>query len=132
MSITDKLFDTHCHLNLPGLGETPLQHWQQAQHVMRYLLGNGKIHQKYVNAYTNASYIVKEGFKFEDGLFTGYDEGRKNYVDRSAWDYEFDEQGMAKVDDSMSSPNSVMSLLKAHAERYTPEMVERICRSAAG
>lgn len=31
MSITDKLFDTHCHLNLPGLGETPLQHWQQAQ-----------------------------------------------------------------------------------------------------
>ena len=95
--------------------------------LMRYLLGNGKIHQQYVNAYTNASYIVKEGFKFEDGLFTGYDESKKNYVDRSTWDYEFDEQGMAKVDESLQNPRRAINLLKAYVERYTPEMVERIC-----
>jgi anaerobic selenocysteine-containing dehydrogenase len=64
--------------------------------VMRYLLGNNKIHQEYTKAYTNASYLVKAGYKFEDGLFSGFDEGRKAYVDRSGWDYEFDEQGMAK------------------------------------
>src|SRR5438876_56443 len=58
--------------------------------VMRYLLGNNKIHQEYVKAYTNASYIVKEGYDFRDGLFTGYDESKKNYVDRSTWDYELD------------------------------------------
>jgi len=28
---------------------------------------------------------VKEGFAFNDGLFTGYDESKKNYVDRSSW-----------------------------------------------
>ena len=39
--------------------------------VMRYLLGTGKIHQKYVNAYTNASYLVKEGFKFEEKIVGG-------------------------------------------------------------
>ena len=44
--------------------------------VMRYLLANGKIQQEYVKAFTNASYIVKEGYKFEDGLFSGYDESK--------------------------------------------------------
>jgi len=95
--------------------------------VMRYLLGNGKIHEQYVNAYTNASYLVKESFKFEDGLFTGYDEARKNYVDRSTWEYEFDEQGMAKVDETLQNPRCAINLLKAYVERYAPEMVERIC-----
>lgn len=95
--------------------------------VMRYMLANGKIHQEYAKAYTNAAYIVKDGYKFEDGLFTGYDEARRAYVDRSAWDYEFDEQGMAKVDDTLQNPRCVINLLKAHVERYTPEMVERLC-----
>ena len=95
--------------------------------VMRYLLANGKIHQEYAKAYTNAAYIVKDGYKFEDGLFTGYDQARRAYVDRSAWEYEFDEQGMAKVDDTLQNPRCVINLLKAHVERYTPEMVERLC-----
>ncbi|TAJ38888.1 MAG: formate dehydrogenase-N subunit alpha [Reyranella sp.] len=95
--------------------------------VINYLLKNDKIHRDYVKAFTNASYLVKEGYKFEDGLFTGYDASKRDYTNKSDWEYQFDEQGMAKVDDSMSSPNSVMSLLKAHAGRYTPEMVERIC-----
>lgn len=95
--------------------------------VINYLLKNDKIHRDYVKAFTNASFLVKEGYKFEDGLFTGYDASKRDYTNKSDWEYQFDEQGMAKVDDSMSSPNSVMSLLKAHAERYTPEMVERIC-----
>ena len=43
---------------------------------MRYLLTNGKIHQDYVKAFTNASFIVKEGYRFEDGLFSGYDAQR--------------------------------------------------------
>src|SRR6267143_3876091 len=94
--------------------------------VMRYLLANNKIHQEYVKAFTNASYIVKEGYDFVDGLFTGYDEARKNYVDRSSWDYEFDEQGMAKVDETLQHPRCAINLLKAHVDRYTPEMVERI------
>ncbi len=94
--------------------------------VMRYLLANGKIHREYVKAYTNATYLVKEGFKFEDGLFAGYDEAKKSYVDRSSWEYQFDEQGMVKADDTLQDRNCVLNLLKVHVERYTPEMVERI------
>src|SRR5258708_13544470 len=94
--------------------------------VMRYLLANNKIHQDYVKAFTNASYIVKEGFGFQDGLFSGFDAARKAYVDRSTWDYELDEQGRAKVHRTLQTPHSTINLLKAHVERYTPEMVARI------
>src|SRR6201985_1933781 len=58
--------------------------------VMRYLLENDKIQHDYVRSYTNASLIVKEGYGFEDGLFSGYDEEKKTYADKSSWDYELD------------------------------------------
>ena len=35
--------------------------------VVNYLLTNDKIHKQYVAKYTNASYIVKEGYGFEEG-----------------------------------------------------------------
>ena len=94
--------------------------------LMRYLLEKDAIQHEYVRAYTNASLIVKEGFGFEDGLFTGYHEDTRSY-DKSSWDYELDEQGFAKTDDSWQHPRCVMNLLKKHVERYTPEMVSRIC-----
>ena len=84
------------------------------------------IQHEYVRAYTNASLIVKEGFGFEDGLFTGYNEDTRSY-DSSSWDYELDDQGFAKIDDSWKDPHCVINLLRKHVERYTPEMVSRIC-----
>ena len=47
--------------------------------------------------------------------------------DKSSWEYELDDQGYAKVDDTWQHPRCVMSLLRKHVERYTPEMVSRIC-----
>jgi formate dehydrogenase major subunit len=94
--------------------------------LIRYLLEKDLIQHEYVRAYTNASLIVKDGFGFEDGLFTGYKEDTHSY-DKSTWDYELDEQGFAKIDDTWQHPRSVMSLLRHHVERYTPEMVSRIC-----
>ena len=94
--------------------------------VIRYLLEKDKIQHEYVRAYTNASLIVKEEFGFEDGLFSGYHEQTHSY-DKSSWDYELDEVGFAKVDDTWQHPRCVMSLLRKHVERYTPEMVSRIC-----
>ena len=94
--------------------------------VIRYLLEKDRIQHDYVRAYTNASLIVKEGFAFEDGLFTGYKEDTHSY-DKSTWDYELDDQGYAKIDDTWQHPRCVMSLLRKHVDRYTPEMVSRIC-----
>ncbi|AIF47584.1 formate dehydrogenase [Dyella japonica A8] len=94
--------------------------------VMHYLLEKDAIQHEYVRSYTNASLIVKEGFAFNEGLFSGYNEETHAY-DRSSWDYELDEQGFAKSDDTWQNPRCVINLLKQHVSRYTPEMVSRIC-----
>ena len=99
--------------------------------MIRYLLENDKIQHEYVRAYTNAGLIVKEGFGFQDGLFTGYNEQTHSY-DKSTWDYEKDDQGFAKVDDSLKDPRCVINLLRTHVDRYTPEMVSRICGTPRG
>src|SRR6478672_10564511 len=66
--------------------------------VTRYLLEKGSIQQTYVRAYTNAGYLVKEGFDFHEGLFTGYDPSRRDY-DTSTWEYEIGADGFAVVDE---------------------------------
>jgi formate dehydrogenase major subunit len=93
--------------------------------VINYLVSNDKIHKDYVVNYTNASFIVKDEFKFEAGLFTGYNAEKRDY-DRSSWDYVVGEDGFATVDPTLQNPRCVYQLMKAHYSRYTPEMVSRI------
>ena len=93
--------------------------------LMSYLLRNEKIHKEYVAAYTNAAFIVKADYHFEEGLFSGYDETKRRY-DKATWAYELDNQGYARTDETMTHPRSVLQLMKKHYERYTPEMVERV------
>ena len=93
--------------------------------VINYLLLNDKIQHEYVKHYTNASFIVGEGYSFKDGIFSGYNEEKRNYSNAS-WAYEFDSQGFAKVDDTMQHPRCVMQVMKTHFSRYTPELVSRI------
>jgi len=94
--------------------------------VIRYCIENDKIQHDYVRAFTNAPYLVKEGFSYQDGLFSGYDEAKRDY-DRSSWEYELGPDGYVQVDETLQNPRSVYQLLKQHVAAYTPEMVERIC-----
>jgi formate dehydrogenase major subunit len=94
--------------------------------VINYCIQNDKIQWDYTKAFTNASYIVKEGFGYQDGLFTGYDEAKRDY-NRSTWEYELGPDGFVTVDDSLQNPRCVWNLLKQHVSIYTPEMVSRIC-----
>ena len=94
--------------------------------VILYLMNNHKINQEYVNAYTNASLLVRPDFGFEDGLFTGYDAEKRKY-DKSTWAYQLDENGFAKRDPSLQDPQCVWNLLKQHVSRYTPEVVSNLC-----
>ena len=96
--------------------------------VAKYLLDNDKLQHRYVSAYSNAGYVVREGYTFEDGLFAGYDTDKRDY-DKTSWDYEIGPDGYAVVDETMQHPRCVMQLLKKHVALYTPEMVERICGS---
>jgi len=94
--------------------------------VMKYCIENDKVHWDYVKAFTNAPYVVKDGFDFHDGLFTGYEEAKRDY-NKSTWEYALGPDGYVVSDDTLENPRSVWSLLKKHVSVYTPEMVERIC-----
>ncbi len=92
--------------------------------VINYLLSNDKIQTEYVRNYTNAAFIVNEGYSFTDGLFSGYDEAKRGY-DNSSWAYE-KEGDHAKIDPTMQHPRCVLQIMKSHYSRYTPEVVEQI------
>jgi formate dehydrogenase major subunit/formate dehydrogenase-N alpha subunit len=94
--------------------------------VIRYLLENNQVQHDYVRHYTNASLIIRDDYQFDDGLFSGYDDKKRQY-DKSSWFYQLDEQGNALRDETLSHPRCVWNLLKAHVDRYTPEMVNRLC-----
>jgi formate dehydrogenase major subunit len=119
--------------------------------VIRYAIENNRIARDYLANYTNAAFIVKEGFKLpEDGLYSGFDPEKKTY-DKATWNYEDgNDQGAAipappvplpkpgeppkppmlppKVayDLTLQHPRCVFQLLRQQYSRYTPEMVERI------
>jgi formate dehydrogenase major subunit len=124
--------------------------------VIKYAIENNRIAKDYLVNYTNASFIIKDGFNLpEDGLFSGFDPEKKVY-DKKTWNYEEggDLAGKAVVatpaekpapplvpgatppapalppkvafDLSLQHPRCVYQLLKKQYERYTPEMVERI------
>jgi formate dehydrogenase major subunit len=114
--------------------------------LINYVLQNELYHKDYVVNYTNASFLVKEGYAFNDGLFSGYNADKRSY-DVSTWAYQQTEApanpeqnqnlgqgqgpqtsggGFAKRDMTLQDPQTVFQLMKKHYSRYTPEMVEKI------
>jgi formate dehydrogenase major subunit len=104
--------------------------------LLRYALENGRIAREYLVNYTNAGFIIKEGFKLpEDGLYSGFDSSTHEY-DKSTWNYEAANPAGPSApatlppnvayDESLQHPRCVFQLLKQQYSRYTPEMVERI------
>ncbi len=95
--------------------------------VINYLLTNDKIQHEYVKNYTDFSFIVREDFAFNDGIFSGYDPQKHAYPDKSSWNYEIGDDGFVKTDDTLQNPRCVYQLLKQHYSRYTADMVEKVC-----
>jgi formate dehydrogenase-N alpha subunit len=93
--------------------------------VINYLLANDKIHHEYVKRYTNAAFLINPEFKFDDGIFSGYNTEKRSY-DKATWSYQLDSQGFAKVDETLQDPHCVFQLMKQHYIRYTPELVSTV------
>ena len=56
--------------------------------LINYALENNRFNREYLVNYTNAAFVVKDGFKLpEDGLYSGFDANAKTY-DKSTWNYE--------------------------------------------
>src|SRR5436309_7347513 len=95
--------------------------------IIKYALDHKRFHEDYVKIHTNAPFIVGERYSFNDGLFAGFDGAKKEY-DKANWNYEPDPKTNSyQVDPTLQNPRCVFQLLKKHVERYTPEMVEKIC-----
>src|SRR5580765_7805204 len=95
--------------------------------IIRYAIDTKRFHEDYVKIHTNAPYIIGEKYGFDDGLFTGFDQGSGTY-DKTAWAYEADPKTKSySTDPTLQNPRCVFKLLKEHVDRCTPEMVERIC-----
>jgi formate dehydrogenase major subunit len=117
---------------------------------VRYAIENNRIAKEYLVNYTNAAFVVKDGFKLpeDDGVFSGFDAQKQSY-DRSTWNYSGAgaapahnpgmQTGQGSVapplppmpekvdfDLTLQNPRCVYQLLNKHYSRYTPEMVERI------
>lgn len=93
--------------------------------VINYLLTNNKIHLDYVKLNTDASFLVKDEYGFDNGFFTGYNEGSRSY-NKASWGYQMGPDGFVKTDDTLQDPRCVFQLMKKHFSRYTPELVSRI------
>ena len=56
--------------------------------LIRYAIENNRYAKEYLVNYTNAAFIIKEGFKLpDDGLYSGFDPEKKTY-DKSTWNYQ--------------------------------------------
>src|SRR6266508_568584 len=101
--------------------------------LINYAIQSNRIAHDYLVHYTNAAFIVKEGFKLpEDGLYSGFDPATQSY-DKSTLQESPGRSGSPAAlppnvayDLSLRHPRSVYQLLKQQYSRYTPEMVERI------
>jgi formate dehydrogenase major subunit len=94
--------------------------------VIHYLLANDQIQHDYVRDYTDFTFLVREDFSFQDGLYSGYNPEKRSY-DKTSWDYQRGPDGFVKTDPTLTDPRCVYQLMKEHYTRYTPEMVERVC-----
>ena len=101
--------------------------------TIRYAIENNRIAKEYLTNFTNAAFIVKEGFKLpDDGLYSGFDPATQTYDD-STWNYESDGSAppaglpsKVAIDLTLQNPRCVFQLLKQQYSRYTPEIVERV------
>ena len=56
--------------------------------LINYALAHDRVAKEYLVNYTNAAFLIKEGFKLpEDGLFSGFDDATKTY-DKATWNYQ--------------------------------------------
>jgi anaerobic selenocysteine-containing dehydrogenase len=115
---TSAVADRHLQIR-PGSDIAVLGGW------VHKVLTEGLFHEEYVRLHTNASFIVADGYGFQNGLFAGFDDATGSY-DRSAWAYERGADGYVRRDPTLEHPRCVLQLLRDHYSRYTPDVVAQI------
>jgi formate dehydrogenase major subunit len=74
--------------------------------LIRYAIENNRYAKEYLINYTNAAFIVKEGFKLpDDGLYSGFDAAAGTY-DKTTWNYQEGGDLSGKTDGAASAGHS--------------------------
>jgi formate dehydrogenase-N alpha subunit len=99
--------------------------------LIQYILKNKLYHKEYVENYTNASFLINEGFSFDDvtGLFSGVQDdparSAKKY-NQATWQYQRDEDGKPLRDPSMTDPMCVLQIMNKFYAKYSLSNVSNI------
>jgi formate dehydrogenase major subunit len=94
--------------------------------IISYVLEQRLYDEAYVKENTNALFLTKEDYAFEDGLFSGYKEADHKY-DNASWGYDLDPKtGTPRKADSLDDPRCVLQRLRQHFARYTFEEASQI------
>ncbi len=90
--------------------------------LIRYAIENNRFAKDYLVNYTNAAFLVKDGFKLpEDGLYSGFDSSAGTY-DKATWNYEQggDMSGKGGQASTYTAPASAQELAGAGAAPPPP------------
>ena len=88
--------------------------------LIRYAIENNRIAKEYLANYTNAAFVVKEGFKLpEDGLYSGFNAASGTY-NNATWNYEEGGDLSGKTDAVASGAHESSALGKTSAPAVKP------------
>ncbi|MFT3917689.1 MAG: molybdopterin-dependent oxidoreductase [Anaeromyxobacteraceae bacterium] len=87
--------------------------------MISYLIEKKLYDEAYVSENTNALFLTKDEYKFEDGLFSGFN-GETHKYDNASWGYDLDPKThLPKKAASLDDPKCVLQRVRQHFSRYT-------------
>jgi formate dehydrogenase major subunit len=93
--------------------------------MIHHLLANKLYDEDYVTTHTNALFLGKSDFAFNDGVFSGFDQEHQKY-DMASWGYQLDDKEHPRLAQSLDDPACIFARLRSFYSRYTLEVGERI------
>lgn len=93
--------------------------------IIRYIIENKVYDEDYLKNNTNALLKLSKDYKFEEGIFSGFDP-KSNKYGTDSWSYQLGEDNKPLKANAFDDPDCVLSKIKEHYFRYTFETAEKI------
>jgi formate dehydrogenase major subunit len=100
--------------------------------LIHYAIENNRIAKEYITNYTNAAFIIKEGFQLpDDGLFSGFDPATQVY-DKSTWNYQEGGDFSHAAAAAAASPGNTLHSAASKAQSSKAQSLHSQSRSPGG
>src|SRR5207253_11116055 len=100
--------------------------------LIHYAIENNRIAKDYITNYTNAAFIIKEGFQLpDDGLFSGFDAATQVY-DKSTWNYQEGGDLSHAAAAAAASPGNTLHSAASKAQGSKAQSLHSHSRSQGG